>query len=501
MKTLSVTTADNENILLGQAPFYLMSFEGYADTEADTVLIESIRQDGAQYVESFLEPKDINLVVRLRAGSPLELNQLRQQTSRVFNPKNGLLTLVFEDESGAFTIQAVCEHMPKFGGADQRTDGVFQNVQLSLLAPSPYWRTTETIEKPLYAWMPKFKFPAAFGVTSYFAAADYAGKITGDYESNPHLVRYSNSSAVRKPAESGVELTQTQLDQIEFLDGTRFQITNLSNGGMPQLMPSFNVLAMLEKEFGAQVWGGDETTAGQIAIAKTLITELRFIWHGYSTAPVANESELSIWTESTGAYQTSGGGYASHTATAITELQAVALSTYATNNPANSIDAAGFVHANIRGNPSDNVTTSFLYTDYVKLELKAAGQTIQATVFGTKGEAEAVVNTGGNGAPVLITITGFVDTPTIWNQTTGEYITLNTSIAEGERVEINTDDNNLTIDLIDADGIRTDIFSRMSIDSTLFKLAAGENVIEYTAVTQSELSTVSFTYNELYAGI
>jgi hypothetical protein len=292
MKTLTVTTAGNDSILLGQAPFYLLSFEGYADTDADTVTIENIQRDGVTYIESFLEPKDINLIVRLRAGSPTELNELRKQTSRIFSPKNGLLTLLFKDESGEFTIQAVCEHMPKFGGADQRTDGVFQNVQLSLLAPSPYWQTTESIEKPLYAWVPRFTFPNVWGTTT----------------------------------------------------------------------------------------------------AKT-------------------------------------------------------------------------------------------------------------TVFGTKGEAETVENTGGDGAPVLITITGFVDRPTVTNQTTGEFITLNTTIEAGERVEINTDDNNLTIDLIDELGIHTDIFSRMSIDSTLFKLAAGENLIEYTAVTQDEFSTVSFTYNQLFAGI
>jgi hypothetical protein len=501
MKTLTVTTPDNDSVLLGAAPYHLLSFEGYADTDADTVLIESIRQDGAQYVESFLEPKDINLVVRLRAASPLELNQLRKNTSKIFNPKNGLLTLVFEDESGAFTIQAVSEHMPKFGGSDQRTDGVFQNVQLSLLAPIPYWTTTETIEKPLFAWTPKFKFPAVFGLLSSSMEADFVNKIPADYESNPHLVRYSNSSAIRKPAESAVELSQANIDNLESLNGTVFQITNLSTAGMPQLMPSFNVLSMLEKEFGTGIWGGDETTAGRIAIAKTLITELRFTWYGYNTAPAANESELSIWTESTGAYQTSGSGYAVHTATAITMLEATARSSYTTNTPANSIDAAGFVHANIRGNPSDNVTTSFLYTDYVKLTLIAAEQTIEATVFGEKGAAQPVENTGGDGAPILITITGFVDTPTVWNQTTGEFITLNTSIAAGERVEINTDDNNLTIDLIDADGIRTDIFYRMSIDSTLFKLAAGENVIEYTAIDQDDFSTVTFTYSELFAGI
>jgi hypothetical protein len=53
MKTLTVTAPNNESILLGQAPFHLLSFEGYADTDADTVLIESIRQDGARYVESY----------------------------------------------------------------------------------------------------------------------------------------------------------------------------------------------------------------------------------------------------------------------------------------------------------------------------------------------------------------------------------------------------------------------------------------------------------------
>jgi hypothetical protein len=258
---------------------------------------------------------------------------------------------------------------------------------------------------------------------------------------------------------------------------------------------------MLEEEFGVGVWEGATATADKITKALELITEFHFIWHGYNSYPAGtSKANLAIWLESTQAYQASG-GYASTTNQTITKLDVVSKSTYSTNKPSNAMDAAGWVHANIYGSTSNGTTASNLYTDYVEFTLQAAGQTLKKTIFGEKGAAETVENTGGDGAPVLITITGFVDRPTINNLTTGEYITLNTTIEEGERVEINTDDNNLTIDLIDAAGVRTDIFPYMSIDSTLFKLAAGENVIEYTAVTQSDVSTVSFTFSELYAGI
>ena len=132
-------------------------------------------------------------------------------------------------------------------------------------------------------------------------------------------------------------------------------------------MIGINALAMIEQEFGPQIWGGATDTPTKITIAKSLITEFHFIWNGYNAyaGTGGGKANLAIWLESTGAYQASG-GYASTTLQVITALDVVSKSSYSTNTPNNAMDAAGWFHAFIYGATSDGTNTSNLYTDYVQ---------------------------------------------------------------------------------------------------------------------------------------
>lgn len=498
MKTLTATTNKGESLQAGFAPFHLVSFEGYGETDADNILIKGIRTDGVRYVESFLEPKQIPIVLKIVANGEVELNNRRQEVGRIFNPKNGLLTLTFEDENGPKEIKAVSEHVPKFGGSDQRRDGIFQNVLITMLAPHPYWRKTEAIQKPLFSWVPRFRFPNVLGVESDLIQTDYKNKIAGDFLANSNRYRSRVGATTTAPDNFTAEVVQASYDYIEFLgDGLKSGPSAGGSGNYMQVLFSFDVLRMLEQEYGPDVWQGAGTITDQINVAKTKTKQLQYNFHGHGKGAGANGINMYIWNVATQSYTLWG----SNAAADITLLTGYSKDSYSSNTPENVIDSVGYVHVLMTAPASDGVVNSNVYTDYIEMLLTTKNTTRNTTMFGVKGTAESLENTGGDGAPIILTITGYVDTPTVTNLTTGEKITLNTIINEGERVEINTDDQDLIIDLIDIEGVRTDIYYRQSNDSTLWKLVQGENVIEFTSLSQTDRASVSVTYQELYAGI
>ena len=85
------------------------------------------------------------------------------------------------------------------------------------------------------------------------------------------------------------------------------------------------------------------------------------------------------------------------------------------------------------------------------------------------------------------------------SRTTGEKIHLDVLIEDGERIEIDTEAK--TVIKIDSLGNRTNAFPFLTIDSTLFSLAVGENVINYSADVEGSNARVTIAYKKRYIGI
>ena len=119
--------------------------------------------------------------------------------------------------------------------------------------------------------------------------------------------------------------------------------------------------------------------------------------------------------------------------------------------------------------------------------------------WGTMAKFRDINNDGDAPAPLFIELVGELENVLIENQTTGEKVHLDVLIEDGERIEIDTEAK--TVIKIDNLGNRTNAFPFLTIDSTLFSLAVGENVLNYSADVEGSNARVIIAYKKRYIGI
>lgn len=110
-----------------------------------------------------------------------------------------------------------------------------------------------------------------------------------------------------------------------------------------------------------------------------------------------------------------------------------------------------------------------------------------------------IINSGQVEAPVKIVFVGPADKPTVTNITTNEFIKVNRTITSDERLIINTEPGNKTIE-IDRNGVIEDAFNYIDLDSKFFLLQKGDNLIEYSTDSLAPQNVV-LVYNNRYIGI
>lgn len=114
-----------------------------------------------------------------------------------------------------------------------------------------------------------------------------------------------------------------------------------------------------------------------------------------------------------------------------------------------------------------------------------------ASVYSTSSVA---TNAGDlPGYPISIKVHGAINTPTITNAATGEYITVNTNVANGSILTIAYDKNELTVDV---DGVS--VLNQVTAASSFFKLQPGGNNITLTGSSFSSGAYVVLTYYSGY---
>lgn len=117
-----------------------------------------------------------------------------------------------------------------------------------------------------------------------------------------------------------------------------------------------------------------------------------------------------------------------------------------------------------------------------------------------KGEnIKNIYNDGHIDTPIEIIFKGPAINPKIVNQTTGEFIQVNRELTSEDTLYITTAYRNKKVE-IERNGIRTNAFNYIDLDSTFFSLKTGDNLIEYS--TQSlEPKGVSIKYSQKYLGV
>lgn len=125
-----------------------------------------------------------------------------------------------------------------------------------------------------------------------------------------------------------------------------------------------------------------------------------------------------------------------------------------------------------------------------------------ATKFAEAGYTKTIENIGDVEVPVILEYIGAAENPIITNETTGEYIKVNRTLEEGQRLVINTAEGEETVDIVSSDGEKTNVFNWLDLNSTFFKLIQGENQITYSADNEMDENViVNVIYSNKYVGV
>lgn len=169
MRKLTFINARGESVVFNDsAPFLMTKLEGTGAPSVDIQTQRAPYQDGATYLDTFLQPRSLSVEGAVMAKSKKDIFALRQMLSRVLNPKLGPGTLRYEFDGGVKEIQAVPEGAPIF---PNRYGETFQVFLISLLCPSPFWTDTLTTSREMSYIMGGFGFslrlPATFSRRSF----------------------------------------------------------------------------------------------------------------------------------------------------------------------------------------------------------------------------------------------------------------------------------------------------------------------------------------------
>lgn len=113
-----------------------------------------------------------------------------------------------------------------------------------------------------------------------------------------------------------------------------------------------------------------------------------------------------------------------------------------------------------------------------------------------------IINNGDvdTGIKIILTARGTVLNPTIINTQTNEKMTINYSLKSGDVVTITTGRGQKNVCLTRG-GTTTNIISRLSANSTWFKVLVGDNPFAYESSAGGGNLDIKFIFSELYEGV
>jgi hypothetical protein len=121
--------------------------------------------------------------------------------------------------------------------------------------------------------------------------------------------------------------------------------------------------------------------------------------------------------------------------------------------------------------------------------------------FKQKGEPKKnIYNEGHVETPVEIIFKGPAVNPSIINNRTGEFVKVDRTLTSDDTLYITTEFGNKKVE-IERDGVRTNAFNYIDLDSTFFQLKPGDNMIEYTTENNLDPQSVEVKYRNRYLGV
>ena len=120
------------------------------------------------------------------------------------------------------------------------------------------------------------------------------------------------------------------------------------------------------------------------------------------------------------------------------------------------------------------------------------------TQMALEGEKiKLVINNGDVDTPIILEIVGKATNPKITNLITGEFIKVNRTLQDGDKLIISTEFGNKKVEL---NGIS--VFNYIDLESTFFSLGVGDNLIELTTDDiGGDNANIKLKYYNRYLGV
>jgi hypothetical protein len=147
---LTYINSNGESITLKQSrPYFLTKIDGTGNIRQTVNTFKAPDQDGAFYISSTLDMRNITLEGTVVADSLDEAYVRRQRFLKIFTPKmRG--TLLYRGRQIACVVEEA--------GFTVSTRQRIPNFFVSLLCPSPFFETLDEVREELTSWIPLFEF-------------------------------------------------------------------------------------------------------------------------------------------------------------------------------------------------------------------------------------------------------------------------------------------------------------------------------------------------------
>lgn len=147
---LTYINASGERLILRQTrPFFLTRIDGAGRTRQTINTFQAPEQDGAFYISSTLDMRNITLEGTVSASTIDEAYTHRKRFLRIFAPKQQG-TLIYRGRQ----ISCVVEEAGFTASVRERGPNFF----VSLLCPSPFFETLDEVRAELARWTPRLHF-------------------------------------------------------------------------------------------------------------------------------------------------------------------------------------------------------------------------------------------------------------------------------------------------------------------------------------------------------
>ena len=147
---LTYINSSGESITLNQGrPFFITKIDGTGNIRQTVNTFKAPEQDGAFYVSSTMDMRNITLEGTIIASTPDEAYELRKSFLRLFSPKKSGIIKYRERQ-----ISCVVEEAVLSVSSRERIPNFF----LSLLCPNPFFETLDDVWHDLASWDPLLEF-------------------------------------------------------------------------------------------------------------------------------------------------------------------------------------------------------------------------------------------------------------------------------------------------------------------------------------------------------